>query len=301
MSERKYDEIEFFPGGHQIQHGPANDRVYLMHMASGVDASLPGALIALARERDYGKIFAKVPASAAASFRRSGYELEAEIPGYYGDRGQAELLCYYLRPERRLEHEPGRLDAVRLQALAGSGRASASAPGRRREAAGGVTVRSCTLADAEAMAELYRAVFASYPFPVDDPGYLRETMRDHVHYVGAERGGRLIALASAECDKVAGCAEMTDFATLPECRGVGLGGILLAASEQAMQAAGIRIAYTIARAVSVPINAIFARGGYRYTGRLRNNTQIAGRLESMNVWYKPLAVCSLRSECPPAG
>lgn len=300
MTERKYDEIEIFQGGHVIQHGPANDRVYLMKMAGGADAALPGALIALGRRHGYGKIFAKVPAAAAGDFRQAGYESEATVPGYYGGSGQADLLCYYLQPARRQEREAEQLDAVLRQAEA----VSVSVAGigfRRRQAVAGVTVRSCAPADAEAMAALYRAVFASYPFPVDDPGYLRQTLRDHVHYVGAERGGRLIALASAECDMAAGSAEMTDFATMPECRGLGLGGLLLEASEQAMQAAGIRTAYTIARAVSVPINVLFSRAGYRYTGRLRNNTQISGCLESMNVWYKPLAACSLRSECPPAG
>jgi hypothetical protein len=44
--------------------------------------------------------------------------------------------------------------------------------------------------------------------------------------------------------------------------------------------------YTIARAISVGMNITFARCGYDFGGTLVNNTQIAGRIESMNVWYK---------------
>jgi hypothetical protein len=37
------------------------------------------------------------------------------------------------------------------------------------------------------------------------------------------------------------------------------------------------------------MNITFAKLGYRYGGRLINNTNISGSIESMNVWYKSLA------------
>jgi len=55
-----------------------------------------------------------------------------------------------------------------------------------------------------------------------------------------------------------------------------------------MKARGIKTAYTIARAASPGMNITFGRAGYAFSGRLKNNTQIAGDLESMNVWHKPL-------------
>ena len=58
--------------------------------------------------------------------------------------------------------------------------------------------------------------------------------------------------------------------------------------EKEVHAAGIKTAFTIARAASPGMNAVFRKHGYRYAGLLRNNTQIGGRLESMTVWYKPL-------------
>lgn len=36
------------------------------------------------------------------------------------------------------------------------------------------------------------------------------------------------------------------------------------------------------------MNVTFARQGYTLSGRLKNNTDIAGTIESMNVWYKHL-------------
>ena len=55
-----------------------------------------------------------------------------------------------------------------------------------------------------------------------------------------------------------------------------------------MKSSGILNAYTIARAISPGMNITFARLGYHYGGRLVNNTQISGGLESMNIWYKSL-------------
>jgi hypothetical protein len=58
--------------------------------------------------------------------------------------------------------------------------------------------------------------------------------------------------------------------------------------EAAVEKLGIKTAYTIARAYSPGMNITFARSGYIYSGTLTHNTQISGKLESMNVWYKAL-------------
>ena len=117
--------------------------------------------------------------------------------------------------------------------------------------------------DADAMAGLYRQVFETYPFPIHDPEYLRSTMDSHVRYFGIrDEAGRLTALASAEMDCSAGNVEMTDFATLAECRGKGLASILLAHMEKEMAKAGIDTAYTIARAHATGMNIVFARQGF---------------------------------------
>lgn len=148
--------------------------------------------------------------------------------------------------------------------------------------------RLCTPADCLEMAQLFRRVFPSYPFPIHDPDFLAQTMADKVCYAGSWRGDNLAALASAEYAAEEGHAEMTDFATAPEHRRQGLAARLLAVMEEEMHRRGIGLAYTIARAVSAGINISFARAGYHHAGTLINNTQICGRIESMNVWYKSL-------------
>ena len=83
--------------------------------------------------------------------------------------------------------------------------------------------------------------------------------------------------------------ETLDFATLPEWLGNRFARHLLARMEQEMKAKGIKTTYTIARAASPGINSTFGRAGYHFSGRLKNNTNISGSIESMNVWHKSLA------------
>ncbi len=84
-------------------------------------------------------------------------------------------------------------------------------------------------------------------------------------------------------------AEMTDFATLPETRGLGLAQHLLSALENDMVERGIYNLYTIARARSAGMNRVFFNGGYSWTGTLVNNCHIAGDFEDMHVWCKDQA------------
>ena len=153
---------------------------------------------------------------------------------------------------------------------------------------GGMLIRRCIPEDAPRMSGIYAEVFPSYPFPVHDPEYLRQTMRENVVYFGVEQHGMLVALSSAEIDPAQKNAEMTDFATLPDLRGQGLARRLLLRMEDCMLRRGLRTLYTIARAASAGMNTVFARCGYHFGGTLVNNTNIAGRIESMNVWYRRL-------------
>jgi len=36
------------------------------------------------------------------------------------------------------------------------------------------------------------------------------------------------------------------------------------------------------------MNITFRKAGYEFGGRLKNNTNISGNIEGMNVWYKSL-------------
>ena len=272
-------------GGSRIQHGPDSNRIYLMKMDPADLPDLPGRLESLARERGYTKIFAKIPEPFAGDFLGAGFRQEARIPGFYRGETAAVFLGSYLDPERATDPRQAETDAIRSLAC---GRGGTTPPGPLPR---GLRLREAAEADTPALASLYREVFATYPFPIRDPAYLVETLRSHIRYFIVEKDGAIIAAASGEMDRENRNAEMTDFATRPAYRGQGLASRLLAFMEPAMTRQGIITLYTIARAVSPGMNMVFAKAGYRLGGTLVNNTQIAGSIESMNLWYRTPPGC----------
>jgi beta-lysine N6-acetyltransferase len=270
-------------GNSLIQHGPENDRIYLMKASSKEAQSLPDRLYELASQKGYSKILGKVPERLKPLFVRAGYEEEARIPDYYKDGETCWLLSQFLSDERAVPTDNELMDKVLHTAL--DTRVLKAAPDPVPE---GHVLRAMTPDDAEEMASVYRKVFSRYPLSIHNPEYLVHAMSSHIQYFGVLVDNRLIALASSEMDMDALAVEMTDFATLPECRGKGLAVKLLYRMENTMREKGLTAAYTIARAISYGMNITFAKLGYRYTGTLVNNAQISGSMESMNVWYKPI-------------
>lgn len=266
-------------GNSQIQHGPDNNRIYLMKLDP---ADLPGItedLDRLADQNGYTKIFAKVPSPHAPAFIANGYRREGKIPQFYEGKTDAAFLGKFINPAREISPQREEIENIIALAQSKNGKADKPLPD-------GYTLRPAVEADAEEMAEVYRQVFASYPFPIHDPDYLIETMRSHVCYFVAEKDGKIAAAASGEMDKENRNAEMTDFATLPEHLGNGLAVHLLKFMEPEMRKRNIATLYTIARAISPGMNITFAKCGYTFGGTLINNTQISGSIESMNLWFR---------------
>lgn len=277
----QFDTVEEFHGA-KIQHGEMNRRVYLMDSGDGNPEELARELIPFAEERGYTKIFAKLPADKAGAFLEQGYRREAFIHAFYPDRRDALFLGYFLDKKRAQVKSVKKLDH-NLHLAFEKKQFRIKLPKLDPE----TTIRLCTPEDTEEMAEVYKVVFPSYPFPVHQLEYLAKTMESHIDYFAAVYRGKIIALSSAEMEKSSASAEMTDFATLPDYRGQGLALHLLDQMEKAMPDRGINSLFTIARAASPGMNITFARAGYEYGGRLVNNTQISGSIESMNIWHKP--------------
>lgn len=265
--------------GALVQHGANSDRVYLMKLGEAPIETVAAEIEGLASRHGYGKIFTKVPPPAADWLMSRDYEEEARIPGYFRRERDVVFMSRFCQPRRALAEDAETISGILLRCPRDD---------RRRRLPEGYGLRLATSEDAARMAALYREVFPSYPFPIHDPAYLVDTMAGHVRYFLVETGGELVALASGEIDAGAAAAEMTDFATHPSQRGKGLASRLLREMEIALAAEGITTAYTIARAVSEGMNRTFSRAGYDFGGTLVNNTQISGRIESMNVWHKPL-------------
>lgn len=275
------DTIEQYKGS-IIQHGSYNDRIYVIKVVSELSNIYPSDVIALATRHNYSKIFAKIPERYSDIFFDAGFQLEAHIPAFYSGNESALFMGYYLNDERATESNPEQIERTLKLAL------GKETDGSTCNLKQGFAIRNCNNADASMLANIYQQIFKSYPFPIHDAKYILETMKSHVAYFGIEADGQIVATSSAEMDKQDANVEMTDFATLPEWNGNGLAQILLAKMESEMKSKGIRTAYTIARAMSAGINIVFAKAGYQFGGRLKNNTNISGSIESMNVWYKCL-------------
>ena len=276
------DKIEYMDGA-LVQHGPLNDRVYLMKLGEAQPEQLVDGLLRKATDAGYSKVFAKIPESADEPFLDAGFEKEARVPGFFDGIEPASFLGYYLDSERKQEEDLEKLDDI-LELARNQDALISPPPLSGTE----FTMRRCIKDDVETMAGIYQDIFPTYPFPIHDPDYLWDTMQSHVEYFGVETHNHLVALSSAEIDLESKNAEITDFAALPGWRGNSLGTYLLTRMEQAMKAKSIKTAYTIARAASPGMNITFAKCDYEYGGRLINNTNISGQIENMNIWYKPL-------------
>ena len=266
-----------------LQHGKSNDRVYLMKVD---ERDLPEVIRfaeTLATQHRYSKLFAKVPATLENAFLAHGFMEEARVPGLFSGEQEGVFLSRFVDAQRSEEKFA---DTVKDVLAAAQAKSTVSFADARLP--DGYSCKLLGPQDAEDMAALYKVVFASYPFPIHDPDYLRQTMDEDVIYHGICHDGELVAVSSSEMNIAAKHVEMTDFATHPDQRGAGLASFLLEQMEQDMRQHGIRTAFTIARAYSFGMNITFSKHGYRFTGTLVNNTQIFGQLESMNVWYKAL-------------
>jgi beta-lysine N6-acetyltransferase len=269
-------------GDSVVQQGPHNDRVYVLKLAKHDIPWIIDRIRDIARDNGYSKIFIKAPASALGHFLKKGYVVEAHVPRLFNGNEDGFFLARYLKEMRRHEPKGERIQEVLSKALALAGRHKhvALAPGYSFHQAG--------QDDAGDLARLYKKVFVTYPFPIFDEGYLKKTMMENIRYFYVRKDDEIVAASSAEMDRSLLNVEMTDFATHPDHRGKQLSANLLIKMEEEMLDEGMKIAYTIARSLSYPINSLFSRSGYAYGGTLVKNTNICGSFESMNVWHKAL-------------
>lgn len=279
----KFDVIEKFSDGTVIHHGKSNDRAYLIKKGKIEVDKLICQLKDLAKKNSYSKIFAKSNLESLSYFIDQDFTVEAIIPQYYDGQSDLFWTCCYLNDNRPDEHKALQQNYKEVLALAKSKQLEGdevSLPDNNE-----VIIRKCTPNDTAEMVAIYKKIFASYPFPIYDENYLIKTMHDSIDYYCAEKNGKIIALGTAELDFDSLSAEMTDFATLPESRGLNIALQILAEMEKKSAQKGIKTFFTIARAISPAMNITFAKHGYKYGGRLKNNTNISGSIESMNVWY----------------
>lgn len=262
-----------------LSHDTASSRVYLMSLHPDDFPDIIHHLDRLAHENAYTKLFAKVPAQYGPAFLKAGYGIEASVPCFYDGKEDALFLTKYLSDERRLPEK---------DALANFQKILLQSPVRKTtQLDSNFLLKPLGVADTLSMVAVFKQVFDSYPFPIFDPAFLVKSMEeDGTRYFGIYDAEQLVAISSAECSNEYKNAEMTDFAVIPAYRGKGFASGLLSFMEQELTQDGFLTFYTIARLHSIAMNKTFYDAGYQYAGTLIRNTQISGRIESMNVWYK---------------
>ena len=264
----------------KVYFSPLNQRIQVLEYEARDTHTMVTSLETGAGEAGFGKVFLKAPLRDRRGLETAGMVAEATITGYFAGR-PAVVMSLFLDGERRRSRCAD--DQVEILRKIQERPADDSVPGLPS----GYRMTVAQPADSFELAALYGRVFDSYPFPITEPGYLEETMRTNVVYrIIRDAGGEIVAAASAETDPEHRNAEMTDFATLPSQRGLGLAQHLLAVLEEDMAERGIPNLYTIARARSAGMNRVFYNRGYEWTGTLVNNCHIAGRFEDMHVWCR---------------
>ncbi|MFC2131613.1 putative beta-lysine N-acetyltransferase [Bacteroidota bacterium] len=278
-----YDKIEKI-GKSLIQHGKYNDRIYLMKLHEEDYPQILDLLEKMTKENKYSKIFAKVQESFVTDFLNQGFTIEAKVSGFFDNTIDGLFLAKYYSEERRfvtkIDNDEIENNIRIAKAKAGSKKVNPLDPN--------FYIKKLDAKDLGQLAKLYKIVFPTYPFPIHETNFLIEVMNDNVEFYGviSKKDGNLIAASSAEKYDEYSNVEMTDFATHPDFPARGLALHLLDGMEEEMLKQGFKTLYTIARSHSAGMNITFAKNDYIFAGTLINNTNISGRIESMNVWYK---------------
>jgi putative beta-lysine N-acetyltransferase len=270
-------------GNSLIQHGKLNDRVYIMKLSEYDVVDVVSKAHDLVEENGYTKIFVKASNDSYDYFLSLGFEIEAEIPEFFNGQKDCIFLAKYFDANRAKIVNLDELEKVLNISLNKSQQLSL------KQLSDKYIINDLKEENAVEMTNVYKKVFKSYPFPIFDDKYLVQTMQENIKYAGIWHDDKLVGIASAETSQKDKNSEMTDFAVLPEYRGEGFALHLLKYLEEKLKKENYKTLYTIARAKSVGMNATFRKSGYYFSGTLKNNTQISGEIESMNVWYKSLS------------
>lgn len=265
-----------------IYHGKHNNRVYIMKLYNDDFDAVIKKSEELCKSNNYTKIFSKTNNEQAELLIKKSYQKEAYIPNFYNGEKDCVFLSKFIDNQRMKSSNQKEIN--RIIALS----KVKTEVKKLSNLENTYSIQILSKDNSQEMANVYKKVFDSYPFPIFDKEYLESTMDDNIEYAGIFYKDKLISIASAEKYKDYKNSEMTDFATLSEYRGKGLALYLLRYLEDKMIEQNYKTLYTIARSISPAMNITFKKAGYIYSGTLINNTNISGNIESMNIWYKNL-------------
>jgi beta-lysine N6-acetyltransferase len=268
-----------------IHYGRMNDRVYLTKLSRKDYPEIIKELDILAVDNDYTRIFARIPDWAEDGFRALGYQKEAQIPGFFNGREDAFFVGKYFSKKRATMPVSERCLIDNVIRVA---RKKGRTPHEDETLPAGYRFRIAGADDSKDIMKIYKKVFEKDLYPVNDPQNIVDFMNSSGMFFGIWRDEKLVAVSSVEMDNESRSVEMADFATLPEERGLGLASFLLDEMHKEMKKRHMITSFTIARGLSYGMNIALAKKGYEFYGTLVHNTNFSGRIESMNVWSRPV-------------
>ncbi len=259
-----------------------NQRIKVLEYRATDMQALVLRLRALASANGLDKIVAMATHDDWQEFLRFGYVLEAVIRHYH--RGEDAFVVSKFRSQERLTSSSLMEETLLIEQIMAGSHPAEVMPLRE-----GYSIELASRADIPELVALYGSIFESYPSPLIHTSYLETIFGADTVFAVCRSGGAIVAAASIELHHTDLAAEMTDCATLTEHRGLGLMTHLLRFLEQELERRQYACAYTMARARSYGMNAVFFGMGYEFMGRLINNCDIFGAYEDMNIWVRRLA------------
>ena len=226
-----------------------------------------------------GKIIGNTVLPHVKLFTQAGFCIEGKIDGFFKGTDAYCVSCF-MDSKRKIPDNPEQKDKIIAQCLMSDCRHPAGSSNLP------YSIRTAAQRDIGEIAALFSTVFSTYPTPVYDEEYIRQTMNGKILYKVAESEGKIIGIASADMDMDNRNAEMTDCATYPEYRGKGVLSNIIYELESELKNRDFITLYSLSRAVNTGINKVLCKHQYKYRGRLINNCNICGAFEDMNIWIK---------------
>ncbi|AOH56353.1 putative beta-lysine N-acetyltransferase [Peribacillus muralis] len=265
----------------ELYHDHVNQRLRLDDYRGHFQAAVKRAL-AIAKEQNFTKVILKARQEDLSAALAQGFMLEGIMSKYFKGN-DAYCMAFYLTDERRTSDFWIKEDKI-IEAACAVPRLKEKQPIPED-----YVLRFATGEDARELAKLYRTVFETYPTPMNDERYIEKVIEEGTVFSIIQYGGSIVSAASAEVNERYHNAELTDCATIAHHRKHGFMKVLLTALEEELIRKSIFCSYSLARSLSMGMNAVFYQLGYQYGGRLTKNCNIWDKYEDMNVWGKDLS------------
>lgn len=237
-------------------------------------------IIHFAAKHNLGKVICNCDINSFKNFVDAKFQLEGKIDGYF--KGQdAFCMSYFISSNRKLKKNLDKENVYLKQCLDINGTFAYNSGSK-------YCIRDAEESDVKQIAELFSNIFFTYPSPIYNEGYIKQTMKEKALYKVAVENGKVISVASADMDKNNLNAEITDCVTHPHYRGKGILSNIIYSLETDLKNKGFITLYSFSRAINPGINFALSKQGYKFRGRLINNCNICGGFENMNIWVKSI-------------